>query len=445
MKAGLQRQGFRGIFGALFRLPSRPLREPREEALAILSLGFLWLASLGALYFLGLLDRFEAPLVDLLDRERFLPPQEPPMALVEINEVSSEEPWPWPRLDFAVLLREIARIHPRSVVVEPLLYEREARFAAFDDTFRSVLSRFHAITFSAAALLSEEGQSPGPALWPLPSRGPVAGRFPRYTSLWQPPEGLPEGCRVGISNLEADTRTRFRSLPLVFFVRDRFYPSLALVAAAMELQADLARSHVEISSGVVVLCDAQGRVLRRIPVDEQGRLRLRFSSWRAPIPRLPYRELLVATNPMVERGSFPSELKPFPGRQLWIGLTDPSLVHWLRTPQGDLPPVEVELRAAAQIVHGDFLVPTPRWALFGFWVLGALAAARIFPYIRFPGALALWLLLGLIPTVLGYLALLFEGRVFPFVAYWTGLVGILGVALAARVWGYHYVGPLRGR
>lgn len=432
--------GFPSVARLVGRFPQRPLREPWQEAVTMGFLGLLWTAVVGVFYVLGLTEPLDSWFADRWESWRPLPPSAPPVALVEINEIPTDRPWPWPRLEFAVVLRELARVRPKSVVVEPLLYQKEASFAAFDDTFRAVLGRFPHVALSGAALLSQEGGArPGPRLVSLRLLNPLPDRFPRYQSVWEPPVGLPEGSWVGISNLEPEAQGTVRGLPLVFRVGRSLHASLALVAAGIQLGADLSRCELDPVGQIVLLRDHEGRIVRKIPIDAEGRLRLRFSSWKRPLARVSYGSFLVGMNELVHGGAVPEELRELEGRQVWIGLTDPAVARYLQTPRGKASPVEIQLRGALQLMEGDFLVPTPRWALFGFLLLAVGAGARIFPYIPLFGALLVWIGIGLLPTLLSVVALRLEGKIFPVATYWIGIVGLLGAALASRVWGYHYV------
>jgi len=101
-------------------------------------LGSLWAAFLLIAQFGGVFDGLEEP---LLDWRQSLPSLRPrlnsqnQLALVAIDYIPADRPWPWPRLDYVILLRSLLPYAPKSIVFETLLHDRDTRYSAFDSSF----------------------------------------------------------------------------------------------------------------------------------------------------------------------------------------------------------------------------------------------------------------------------------------------------------------------
>ncbi|HEY8964838.1 MAG TPA: CHASE2 domain-containing protein, partial [Candidatus Methylacidiphilales bacterium] len=346
-------------------------RVDAKRARIAAALGLVWAVLVSLFHFGGFFDGAEERLLDWettwiasgpapADRDAY--------ALLSIDRVPSDRPWPWPRLDYAILLHGLLPQHPRSVVFEMLMHDEDPRYTAFDDTFASLVRRCGtgAAVFAAAALQTD-AKTPPPegALGLILSGKREKGVLPnRYASLFWPVVTFSAGAPVGVTNLGPDADGVVRRIPLVFPVREKLLPSLALAAAASRLGADLAKSEAKLGrrGGEVILRDADGKALRRIPVDASGAMRLRARSPGLPVARIGNDAFVLAAD-QAEGGrplDPPVPLASFAGRQVWIGATDPTVAKPLLTPSGLRAPVEVAMAASAQIVRSDFLHPVPK-------------------------------------------------------------------------------------
>ena len=407
--------------------------EARHAAL----LGLVWSVLMTAFYAAGIFERVDDRFLDW--EETFIRSAAPgnDFALIPVEHVPSDRPWPWPRLDFALLQRGLIPEHPQSVVYESLMHDEDPRFSAFDQSFRMLLDRTGPAVFAAAAL-----QPPGQGELPdgarlLRSRG-EAGPIAAFGSFLWPVATFAVGRPVGVANLSSDPGETVRRVPLVFRNGQKLVPSLALAAAAVRIGADLDQSEL-IPGSKIILRNAQGRALRTIPIDDEGRLRLRSRrpGIAAGLLRIPYDDFLVYADQM-ERGVKPAvDLRRLAGRQVWIGATDPAVAAPVRTAAGPRPPVELQLEAAAQIVRGDLILNVPRGAVALLFLITGVLLAWAAHGLGFFRALAV---VGGVTAAIFLLALgafLLTGVHFPLLPFLVLGAGAFLSSRAAGAWDHH--------
>ncbi len=422
-----------------------------KRARVAAGLGLIWAVLVSLFHFGGFFDGAEERLLDWETTwiaSAPAPADKAAYALLSIDRVPSDRPWPWPRLDYAILLRGLLPEHPRSVVFEMLMHDEDPRYTAFDDTFSSLVQRCGTgnAVFAAAALETDGKTPPPEGALALPVLGPdakevkdgnaaapAAGLPARYRSLFWPVPTFSAGSLVGVANLGPDGDGVLRRVPLLFQVREKLLPSLALAAAAVRIGADLQRSEVR-PGREIVLRNSAGTVLRRVPIDKAGRLRLRLRSPGLPLVRIDNDDFVLGAD-RVDRGLAPDvPLSDLGGRQVWIGATDPAVAKPFLTAVGLRAPVEVQMAASAQIVRGDFLHPIPKaLASLLFLVTGGVLAyaARRFHFGR--AILLIVVTLASIAAV-SLLAVAVANVVFPLVALGVLGTGVILSGLAAGAW-----------
>ncbi len=395
-------------------------------------LGLLWALLVVLFSSIGFFDPAEEALLDWDQKCIASTAPGDGFALVAISRVPSDRPWPWPRLDFALVMRGLLPQMPQGVVFDPLLHDKDPRFSAFDQSFARLVDQAGYAVFAAAALQPPDGA-------PLPDGAVTLGdggrkpHLPVFGSLLWPIATFAEGHPVGVANFSTEAGQPVRRLPLVFRVKDRLLPSLALAAAASRLGADWTKSDFH-PGGEIVLRDAAGKALRHIPVDDEGRLRLRYRNPGFQPLKIPYDDFLVYVD-QLERGVAPAvDLERFSGRQVWIGLTDPEAADMKDTILGRQPAVELQMQATAQIVRGEFLTSVPRpLVAFLFLVTGPLLACAAQ---RLPLARAVLFVAGVAGAIFaaGVGALLGADVCFPLAALVVLAGGALLCSRAAIVW-----------
>jgi hypothetical protein len=361
-------------------LPPEP-PDPHQKRRITLAAGLalLWAAFALLAQFSGALDEFEEPLLDWRLSLNAVPtPPSDQLALIAIDNIPAGEPWPWSRLKYTLELRSLIDYAPQSVVFEMNLNDRDTDYTSFDEEFSNIVQRANIVVF-AATVLTPTATTPLPAkLNSIPVHGSVR-QVPRFGSIIWPLDTFAGNSPVGVNNLESESGQRLRRLPLVFMLDGRMIPSLVLQAAAQYLGADLSASEVQVGRAIF-LRRTDGRLLRTVPIDDEGRMRVRFhpgppASWQATFDNI------LLYDDQIQQGVKPDhDLRALMRRQVWIGRTDPGERERFKTAVGELSRVEVQLQAERTILDQDYVRPLPPMILAALYLLigigGAVAVVR---------------------------------------------------------------------
>jgi CHASE2 domain-containing sensor protein len=162
----------------------------------------------------------------------------------------------------------------------------------------------------------------------------------------------------------------------------RMVPSLVLQATAQFLGADLSASEIQVGRAIF-LRTRDGQTLRTIPIDDQGRVEIRFrplpsTSWQAA-----FDNVLVYDDQMQHGIPPEKDLRALARRQVWIGRTDSGERERFNTPLGKINRVQAELEAERTILDQDYVRPLPPMILAAFYIFlgvaGAIAVVRLGP------------------------------------------------------------------
>ncbi len=352
-------------------------QEKRRRVALAAGLILLWTVFALLAQFSGALSGLEEPLLDW--RQALNPYPIPPsgqLALVAIDSIPPERPWPWSRLDYSLVLRSLIDYAPQSVVFEMSLNDRDTAYTSFDDTFSHIVERANTVVFAATVLTSKDEATPLPAhLGELPYHGDVR-QIPRFGSAVWPLSTFAGDSPVGINNVQAEAGLRLRYLPLVFMLNQHMIPSLVLQGTAQLLGADLGSSEVQIGRSIA-LRRKDGKLLRAIPIDDQGRMRVRYrpgevANWTASFDNV------MVYDDQLQHGIVPDrDLRSLARRQIWIGRTDSADRERFNTPLGKLNRVEVELQAERTILDQDYVRPLPPLILAALYILVGVAGAVV--------------------------------------------------------------------
>jgi len=354
--------------------PQPPDSDRKRRVALAAGLALLWgiftlLAQLS-----GALDAFEDPLLDWrLSLNSYPTPPSDQLALIAIDNIPPDRPWPWSRLDYSLALRSLIDYAPQSVVFEMNLNDRDTEYTSFDDTFSHIVQRANTVVF-AATVLTPAGTTPLPAnLGSLPFRGNMR-QVPRFGSAIWPLDTFAGDSPVGANNLESESGLRLRRLPLVFMLDRKMIPSLVLQAAAQFLGADLASSEVQVGRAIF-LRNKDGKLLRTVPIDDEGRMCIRYhqgptASWQASFDNI------MLYDDQLQNGIIPErDLRKLIRRQVWIGRTDSGERERFKTAVGQLSRVEVQLQAERTILDQDYVRPLPPMILAALYLLIAIGGA----------------------------------------------------------------------
>jgi adenylate cyclase len=347
--------------------PDHHAHPNRRVALAA-GLSLLWCVFALLAQFSGALDAFEEPLLDWRQTLNSYPaPPSNQLALIAIDNITPDHPWPWSRLDYSLVLRSLIDYAPQSVVFEMNLNDRDTEYTSFDDTFSHIVARANIVIFSATVMTTKEPLALPSTIQNLPFHGSFR-LVPRFASAIWPLDTFAGDSPVGVNNVEAGTGLRLRYLPLVFMLDGKMVPSLVLQAAAQYLGADLSASEIQVGRAIF-LRSAQGKLLRTVPIDEQGRMRIRYHSGPAASWQASFDNILVYDDAL-QHGKVPErDLRNLDHRQIWIGRTDPGDRERFNTALGKLSRVEVELQAERTILAQDYVRPLPPMILAALYAL----------------------------------------------------------------------------
>jgi CHASE2 domain-containing sensor protein len=177
-----------------------------------------------------------------------------------------------------------------------------------------------------------------------------------------------------VNNVQAESGLTLRRLPLVFMLNEKMVPSLVLQAAAQLLEADLSASEVQ-AGRAIFLRRKDGKLLRTIPIDDQGRLEIRYHPGPATSWQANFDDILVYDDEMQQHIVPEHDLRALARRQVWIGRTDAGDRERFNTAAGKLSRVEVEMQAERTILDQDYVRPLPPMILAMLYVLIAVVGA----------------------------------------------------------------------
>jgi adenylate cyclase len=351
--------------------PQGAHRQPRIALAA--GLAMVWTVFILLAHFSGALDAFEAPLIDWrLSLHAYPSPASGKLALVAIDNIPAEKPWPWSRFEYSIMLHSLNSYAPSSVVFDVSFSDRDADAASFDDTFSHQVQRANTVVFAATGMV-ESGPAPAEKIDVIPFTGGTRD-VTRYASAVWPLATFASGSPIGVNNIDPEAGLRLRQIPLVFRLNGQMVPSLVLQATAQLLGADLAASQVLVGRAIL-LRSSDGRVLRTVPIDEQGRMRIRYhrgpeTTWATSFDNI------ALFDDLLQHGITPGmDLRSLVHRQVWIGRTDPADHERFKTPIGELSRTEVELQAERTILDQDYLRPLPPMVLAVLYLVFAIGIA----------------------------------------------------------------------
>ena len=419
------------------RLPTTPLlaAEPNPKRRVALAAGLSLLWSIFTLLaqFSGALDAFEQPLLDWRQSLNSYPAHpSDQLSLIAIDNIPKDRPWPWSRLDYTLALRSLIDYAPQSVVFEMNLADRDTEYSSFDDTFSHIVQRANAVVFASTAM-SRNAVAPAPTnLASIPIHGDVR-MIPQFGSATWPFETFAGTSPTGANNLEAEAGLQVRRLPLIFIVGDKVIPSLVLQATAQFLGADLTKSEVQVGRAIF-LRKKDGKLLRTIPIDNQGRMSIRFhpgpiTSWQAS-----FDNVLVYDDQILHGIPPGGDLRQLSHRQVWIGRTDAGQRERFTTAIGPLSRVEIQLQAERTILDQDYVRPLPPMILAALYILigiaGAAAVIRLGPF----HAAAILIIAAVFWFESALLAFRVYNVILPLPSFAMLIFGAFAVGLLASMW-----------
>lgn len=235
----------------------------------------------------GLAQRAEDALALRVLEGARAPARDPGMVRVVVDDLA-DQPWPWPKLDYAILLHALAPYEPEVLAldwpldlpdVEPGVYERQ---------LARQMKAFRGIVLAARPWRESAGEAP--PLEPLAVTG-NSGRIPRLDGASWPRLG---GAEARTSPLSAASGQR---IPLLLRQDGQVVPAFPLAVYGKWLGAYW--PHCTAHPGRdIILRDYQNRRLARIPVDASGALRPIPASRLPAVPRVEFYSAILSAEQM---------------------------------------------------------------------------------------------------------------------------------------------------
>jgi len=405
----------------------------RQRRIALAAgLALVWTIFILLAHFSGALDTFEAPLIDWrLSLHAYPSAASSQLALVAIDNIPPEKPWPWSRFEYSIVLHSLNSYAPSSVVFDVSFNDHDAEAASFDDTFSHQVQRANTVIFAAAGMV-EPGPPPAEKIDVLPFTGGTHD-VTRFGSAVWPLATFASASPIGVNNIDPEADLRLRLLPLVFLLNGKMTPSLVLQATAQVLGVDLGKSEVQ-TGRAILLRTSSGELRRTVPIDEQGRMRIRYhhgpeTTWATSFDNI------ALYDEELQQGLSPAQsLRDLVHRQVWIGRTDPADHERFKTPIGELSRTEVEIQAERTILDQDYLRPLPPMVLAGLYLLFAIGIAAA--VVRFGPWHAVALLVVATSFWVETSMVVFRGYnvILPLVGFALLMLGACATGLLARVW-----------
>lgn len=215
------------------------------------------------------------------------PARDPGLVRVVIDDLA-DQPWPWPKLDYAILLHALAPYEPEVLAldwpldlpdVEPGVYERQ---------LARQMKAFRGIVLAARPWQASVGSAP--LLEPIPTEGSLR-HIPRLQGASWPAVGSAD---VRVSPLAVTSGPR---VPLLLRYENRVIPAFPLAVYGKWLGAYW--PHCTARPGRdITLRDYQNQRLARIPVDASGALRPIPASRLPEVPRVEFYSAILSAEQM---------------------------------------------------------------------------------------------------------------------------------------------------
>jgi adenylate cyclase len=362
----------------------------RPRFLSTLLIGALAGLVAGGAFLAGILRPLDEKILDL--EQRWVvsnPASTAPLLLASVEDLEGS-PWPWSRLDFTLVTNALRPFFPRMLAVEIPLDDPDTFFPIYDIQLSGYLKRMNLLTLSATG--SPYGDTAAPPastpLIPLPEGG--ADRFYQFKSGRFPlPLYQDTGAGIGFDNLIRESDGMVRRVPLFFRYGDQLVPSFALEAYAQFLGVYWPGSEVRPGDSVI-LRGAEKQELARIPLDNEGCLRLRFRPGPLRSPDFECRDIIVSSEQAKRGEPTTLNLREVRDKLVLLGRNNAKIVPPLPTPSGDASPAVIQLNVLRNLFEKDYIRETPLWALIPLFLLTGLCGAMLTLFTRpLPGILLL--------------------------------------------------------
>ena len=344
----------------------------------------VWLAGLAALLAAALLSSFAGeamrrPLFDLWQRAspRDLTGTSVHVVLIDGDGLAAVGPWPWPRYHMARLTEEIAARGPKAIGFDMLFPEpdrvRPDIFAAlYPELTASAAAEVQALppmdqlwgrviggapVVLGRAGVAAGGSDPGQLFIDAEIKGTMPANMPAEPGvIANIPELEQAALGHGLLNGRPDADGTVRRVPTLMRIGGRPMPGISLELARVALGETMVTS----APGVVAI----GK--QRIPVDDEGRMRLHFGH---------FPPVAISSAADVLRKGFPANA--FAGQIVLVGLAAEGTADIVATPLAAEAYGPLVQAQAVDAILRDGWLDRPGWAAPAEWMAGLLLALLV--------------------------------------------------------------------
>jgi adenylate cyclase len=338
----------------------------------------------------GAIQPYRLKTLDALFRRVPLPAASPQVVVVTVDQPDLDffknqgVTWPWPRQLYAPLIDYCRGAGAKAVIFDILFTEASSYGPEDDQRFARAAAAAGNVT--VPFFLSREAKPPNPSEADLLKQaglalaGPPPRDQPDYRSVVTPiPPLLAAAQALGNVESRPDADGIYRRVSLMAPFKDKWLPTLGFAA----FHRFGAPGPVQFAPGALKVGEMT------IPLDDQGRLLLRFRGPSRSHKRFSAANLIASE--ARRQSGLPPIYAPaeFAGKWVLVGLTAPGLLDLKASPVGAVyPGVEVHATLLDNLLRGDFLRPAPLWALgAGMMVLSAAMVLVVLFFSGLPATL----------------------------------------------------------
>lgn len=263
---------------------------------------------------------------------------------VKIQDMT-DQPWPWPHLDYAILLHAIAPYQPEVLALDLPLEHPDTLQAVYERQLARQMKAFRDVVLAARPSIEPLPTPAPPGLEPIPTQGFIGNLVAMGSARW-PLETYWSNTRISPA---AVTGSEIGRVPLVFRWNDAVVPSFPLVIYGKTIGAYW--PHCELIPGeYLILRDYQQTVLARIPVDTAGRMRL-LSLKQVPAPKEVEFYSAILSSEQMHHGARPLfDLNLMRRQVVLVTREHPETASPAELPQGPASPGSITARVLQQLL-----------------------------------------------------------------------------------------------
>lgn len=296
-----------------------------------------------------------------------------PVVLIRIDELSGE-PWPWSRLEYALLINSIKDFNIRVLGLDVPLADSDPLAPLYDRHLSRQMLRIPFVVIGTPAYKTGRAVLPARQVVAIPHSGKISDLSHHQSAEW-PHDFFARRARLGFTNLPPATSGEVQRVPLVFRYQNSVLPSYPLQLFATYIGADLTKSHITIGKKLS-LHKADRTHILSIPLDERGMLWLNSSADVQFAGDIPFADVILASEQIRNQFDPIADLKAMNGGVVMLGRTVKPAARPVEGVDGEVWPSELHAQTVAQLLTGRYLTTLDRWkeilSIFGLALFAGL-------------------------------------------------------------------------